>query len=363
MKNVLIIGFLLSVVISGCYYDEPVPSDQNVWTVAQPSDFGLQEDVLLEMDSLINAQANEGIMSIVILKGDHLVYEKYYHGHTRRSVFELDGVSSAFANVALGRAIAMGLVQSVDDSIYKYLPEYEQEFEDFPLKKNITFEHLMAMKSGLSWNEFSSGFDGRENDLDRIVKSENWAEYIISKPIDALPGARYAYNSAIAIIISEVIENQYQGSYQNFLTQEVFPDMGIEHMEMALAGSKVNAAWGISASTLDLAKIGYLYLNKGNWFGSQLVSDAYVVASTDAQTRIDYSNDFGWMWWRYSEYNNFLNFLDQNDIYFVAGDADQRLYIIPHLEMVVAITGNNRSSDINLSAPFVLRDYILGALQ
>ena len=262
MSKWLTISLFIGFVTSGCYYDESIPEDQNVWPVVQPTDVGMDEARLLQMDSAIIAQPGQGIESVVIIKSGSLVYEKYYFGNNRITQFELGGVSSFISNLAIGRAIDMGLINSVSDSIYKYLPAFSEEFEDFPLKKNMTFEHLMTMKSGLSWNELRGAFDGQLSDIDRMVESEDWAEFLITKPLDAVPGSRYAYNSAIPVLLAEAIEVQYGDGIHSFLLNEVFGSMNVNSFDVARVGDNANMAWGISLTTLDLAKLGYLYLEK-----------------------------------------------------------------------------------------------------
>ncbi|SMD37927.1 CubicO group peptidase, beta-lactamase class C family [Reichenbachiella faecimaris] len=363
MKQSIIIVILIGLGTMGCFYNEPVPSDQNVWPVAMPSDFGMNEELLLTMDSVISISPNSGISSIVIVKEGHLVFEKYYNGTDRRSLFGLSGISSSLVNAALGRAIDLGLIASVDDSLFKYIPEYAQEFEDSPIKKNITFEHLMAMKSGLSWREFSGGFDDLLSDTDYIIQSEDWVEYLLSKPLEALPGTRYSFNSAMAMLIAAAIENVYGDSFKNFMVKEALNTIDVKDVEIERIGDNENVAWGISMTTLDLTKIGYLYLEKGDWFGRQVLDQNYVESSSAIQTHVDFNNDFGWMWWRYAEDNFFLSFLSENDTFFAGGIGNERLYIVPHLELVVAVTGVQIEGNFSLSAPLVFRDYILGSLR
>lgn len=363
MRKWFTIAIVFFSLTSACYYDESIPSDQNVWPVAQPREVEMDEAKLLEMDSIIALLPGQGIESLVVVKSGHLVFEQYYQGNDRNTQFELGGVSSFISNLALGRAIDLGLIHSVNDSIYKYLPVYIEVFEDFPLKKNITFEHLMTMKSGLSWNELSGVFDGQLSDIDRMIASENWAEFLITKPLDALPGTRYAYNSAIPILIAEAIESQYGSDIQSFMLNEVFESLGVRSFDVATVGDNTNMAWGISLSTLDLAKLGYLYLNEGDWFDESIVKTSYVKSSIEVQTNIDYFNNFGWLWWRYADSNNFLVFLEENDTFFAGGIGEQRLYVVPHLELVVAITGKNERADFDLPSPLIFRDYILRSIQ
>ena len=58
---------------------------------------------------------------------------------------------------------------------------------------------------------------------------------------------------------------------------------GTLQLSHAQARKRRNDSYGIAGLYLtprDLAKYGYLYLNKGNWNGSQVVSEQWVEEST-----------------------------------------------------------------------------------
>ncbi|UXX79299.1 beta-lactamase family protein [Reichenbachiella carrageenanivorans] len=363
MTRNLTLSIVIALVSTSCYYNDVIPPNQNVWPIAHPEHMEMESELLLQMDSVLKGNTLEGITSVVVIKDGHLVFENYYFGYDRRTLFPLGGLSSSLVNLALGRAIDMGLIDSVQDSIYKYFPEYVQLFEDSPLKKNITFENLMTMKAGLSWNEIGSTFDRNQSDITQILISEDWVEYLLSKPVDVLPGRRFTYNSAMAILIASAIDSQYEAGYQVFWEKEVLSQMGVTHSELAIEGGNINPAWGISMTTLDLAKIGYLYLHQGNWFGQQLINREYAISSVVPQVSVDFINQYGWMWWQYASRNNFLYMLDENDVFFATGNGDQRLYVVPHLDLVVAITGSDEIIDFSIPASFIFRDYILLAMQ
>ena len=71
-------------------------------------------------------------------------------------------------------------------------------------------------------------------------------------------------------------------------------------------------------------------------------------------------DDFGWFWWRYANSNNFMaNVLLENDVFFSGGIGEQRLYVVPHLELVIVITGRDISRQTVISAPYLFRDNVL----
>ncbi len=47
----------------------------------------------------------------------------------------------------------------------------------------------------------------------------------------------------------------------------------------------------------DMAKIGYLYLNKGQWDGTQIVQADWVARSTRKHIPATLQDGYGYQWW------------------------------------------------------------------
>jgi hypothetical protein len=79
-----------------------------------------------------------------------------------------------------------------------------------------------------------------------------------------------------------------------------------------------------------MAKIGYLYLNEGLWDGEQVVSPAWVEASTRKHISAETLEDgYGYQWW-----------VDDSGIYMALGYAGQYIVVVPEKEMVVVFTSD-----------------------
>ncbi|GAH26671.1 unnamed protein product, partial [marine sediment metagenome] len=51
------------------------------------------------------------------------------------------------------------------------------------------------------------------------------------------------------------------------------------------------------------AKIGYLFLNEGNWEGEQIISENWVRTSTSVMVNWGWVLDYGFQWWIAAEDN------------------------------------------------------------
>ena len=93
-------------------------------------------------------------------------------------------------------------------------------------------------------------------------------------------------------------------------------------------------------STRDMARIGLLMLNNGNWDGVQVIPDEWVKLSTSTITPTSQFNPafkrewklaYGYLWWIWNDDNKIFE-----GAYYAAGAYGQYLLIIPKLNMVIS---------------------------
>ena len=87
--------------------------------------------------------------------------------------------------------------------------------------------------------------------------------------------------------------------------------------------------WGLTLSSMDMTKIGQLYLDGGRWNGKQMVSTRWIEESTKEHSRWEKRNlSYGYLWW-----------VDGNKQGYAAmGDGGNILYVNTEKKMVVSIT-------------------------
>ncbi len=90
------------------------------------------------------------------------------------------------------------------------------------------------------------------------------------------------------------------------------------------------AGWGLSLTTMDMAKLGQLYLNEGYGNGRQIISGKWIAESTQVQSvwkarRLKY----GYLWWVID---------DAGHSYAALGDGGNAIYVNPKDRIVVAVS-------------------------
>lgn len=87
----------------------------------------------------------------------------------------------------------------------------------------------------------------------------------------------------------------------------------------------------INARARDFAKIGRLYLNKGNWNGKQIVSQKWVEESTKVDTTDGSVDEYQYQWWLPSTTGDYM----------AEGILGQYIYVNPSNNLVIVRMGKN----------------------
>jgi hypothetical protein len=112
---------------------------------------------------------------------------------------------------------------------------------------------------------------------------------------------------------------------------------------------------------MDLAKIGAMMVQNGEFGGKLVLSTNWINDSTEPRFTIDRFNNFSWLWWSFSSFSTFATALPVNDVYYAEGYDGQYLFVVPSENMVVSIICNNTFT--SPFAPLLLfRNFIIPAL-
>jgi len=342
---------ICSLLFYSCFVGEELPPDQDTWEYGQPSEVGFVDSLLLDLNAAVGIGSFDPVRSMIIIKDDKLVSENYYFGDDRSTMRNIGRSSPLLAILALGIAIDEGFVQNLDDQIHDLLPiQYRGFLTDE--KREITLRHLLEHRSGFSWNEtiFGEGLNSPLNDLNLMQSSLDPIAYILEKPLEAPPGVRFNLNTGTVTVVAKIIEEAVGVSFIEFVDDRIMQNLGITQYEWQTdLNGNVNAATGLAINTLDLTKIGYLYLQGGIWEEEVIVSDFWIEQIGSTQVEITNTFNYGYYWYTFSDNLQFIPTFDPNDTYFFP----QHIYINPSQQLV--ITFGTESVFLNtVSSPMLL---------
>jgi CubicO group peptidase (beta-lactamase class C family) len=324
------------------------PTDE--WLTTTPEEQGLDSNTLNRIDDTITEDDIE-VDSVIIIKNGYIVYEKYYQYWTQYMLHTIQSCTKSFMSALIGIAIDMGYIDNVSQPVLDFFPNYTIDNWD-PRKENITLYNCLTMSSGLEFHEVDIPYEEPENDLFAMYRSTNMWQYVLDRPMENDPGEHWSYNSGGIELLGGVIEQTTGYSVADFAEEFLFDPIGIDSFTWwrPFASMQYGCGGGLNLKPRDMARFGYLYLNKGNWNGTQVVSSEWVNVSTRMYYDTGSWYHYGYTWWGIPGYT----------FYEATGHYEQKIFIIPEEDIVVVFTGDIQDEDWHPSDYFVI-EYVIPA--
>jgi CubicO group peptidase (beta-lactamase class C family) len=213
---------------------------------------------------------------LVVHKGE-IKFEEYFRGYEKSDISNIFSVSKSITSLLVGIAIDEGLIESIDDPITKYLPEFRDEAPKF---KRLSMDNLLQMRSGLKYKEsYSSPF----SHMAKLYYGLDQEKQLRNLKFESEPGSSHHYQSASTALLGMVVERVSGMELGDYLEEKVWRPMGMEHDATWSVDDKENrstkAYCCLNTTARDLAMIAQLYLNGGEWRGKRIVSKEWVESS------------------------------------------------------------------------------------
>lgn len=299
---------------------------------------------IAEMDSLIEAGHYGKITSVVVAQNSKLVLEKYYSDCDSSSRHNTRSATKSLATLLTGIAIDKGHIGSEKDLIFKYLKHKRPVKNPDPRKDAITIEDLLTMSSVLEcddWNDHSRGHE------ERMYYIEDWTQFLLDLPVRSYPfgpkpadrpyGRAFAYASAKAAAVGDIVENAVGMKLDQFAKENLFDPLGIKDYELHYSPMGVlNTAGGSEYRSRDFLKMIQMCLNKGKWNGKQVISSAWLAKATSPKAHAYDELDYGYFFWLGKFGTD-----KQYDSFFMAGNGGNKIMAIPELGLSIVITTRN----------------------
>ena len=373
MKRALLISLCMLCLLS-CARAQPSNRPEKSgddWQVTTPDQVGLDADKLDQAVARIADGTYQNVHAIVVARRGKLVFERYFRGHTffydgdqyqgdridfdRDTTHNLASVTKSVTSILMGIAIEQGAIQSVDAEVFDFFPQYAHLND--PHKETITLKHLLTMSAGLQWNGMEVPLSNPGNDLIRLFRVSDPIEYILAKPLVSVPGEEFYYNGGCTNLLGEVIRTT-TGQRLDAFSSHLFEPLGITDYEWDFINADIiHASGNLKLRPRDMAKIGQLALNGGEWDGRSIVSEAWIAESTRHHIASSSTSGYGYQWWLKTYQVGDTAF----DAFYAAGWGGQKILVFPDWDMVVVFTGGNYAS--RDPSEEILTRYILPAVQ
>lgn len=329
--------------VFACNVKEPVQTNAFL-SQSTPEAEGVSSKAILNFIDAAEKEQPDALHSMMIVRHGKIITEGWWNPYNAESPHLLYSLSKSFTSTAIGLAIQESLI-SIDDPVISFFPEKTPENLSDNLK-SMRIRDLITMNTG------------HRHDTFRRIRNhkDGWVAGFLSLEVEHKPGTIFIYNTGATYMLSAIIQKVTDQTLVEYLQPRLFDPLEIQIPYSQSDPDGINlGGTGLYVTTLDIAKLGQLYLQKGNWKGTQILTEAWVNTATSLQTsngsnpESDWDQGYGYQFWRC-----------RHNLYRGDGAFGQYCIVMPEQDAVVAITSgsNDMQGIMNL-----VWDHLLPAMK
>jgi CubicO group peptidase (beta-lactamase class C family) len=303
---------------------------------ARPAEHGFPADLSKRIDSFV-AENDLGLRAVLVVADDRLVAERYYDGVTRGRFLHLYSATKSVTGLLAGVALAEGKLTGLDETLAEALPPELAALASGRIRA-MTLRGLLSMTTGLgeelSW-----------------TTSADFARAVVEHPFFAGPRGSFSYSSSGTQLVGAALEHATGESLLSYARRKLFVSLGIvtaprgrrdpgagRETEPTFgwahdAGGHYLAGTGLRLRGIDMAKLGLLYLHRGEWEGRRVVPRSWIDAATRPRSEGGFPENapYGFLTWLPTEQGR--------RAFLMAGFGGQYIEVVPSLRLVI-VTGS-----------------------
>jgi CubicO group peptidase (beta-lactamase class C family) len=301
------------------------------WILSSPEIEGINSQQLTEIYSEFHANQDIWqVRSLLVFRNGKLVAESYTKDDTDQTTPRaMWSCTKQVVGLLTGIALEKKLINSVNDSISRYLPETA----DYPDKRKITIEQLLTMKSGIDYS--NDGLKGQSDDILRQLP-DNITDFILGRSLANNPGEKAFYKDCDPQLVAYILQQTSGMKTREWAKEVLFTPLEIKNMEwMDYKDGTTLGGFGIMSTPREMARFGQLVLDSGMWKGNIIVNKTWIKEMTTVRIEDMYSQQFCYLWWK-----------DENrKMTYMHGHGGQYVCIIPDKNLVVVMTAEVNTQD------------------
>ena len=230
--------------------------------------------------TLDNLFKGSPILALLVLRDGKLIYERYQYDRKPSDTLLWMSMTKSLTALAVGKAIDLGYIKSIDDIASTYVPELNNS----PYG-SITIRNILQMTSGVPAD---AGYSHASDNAKKLIQvsngygeNRNIIDYLKSYKLTRKvheQGKYFKYDNNLPALLGLIVERASKKSYPEFVSEHIWSQIGAEY-DASIQGSKkgdVVAFGGFHSSPRDLARLGLLFLDDGKFNGNQIFSKSWL---------------------------------------------------------------------------------------
>jgi CubicO group peptidase (beta-lactamase class C family) len=344
-----------------------------------PGEAGFAPDLEARLDKVIADKRVWNLHGVVVVRNERLVLERYFEAEDNvrgrpigkvafgpETLHDMRSISKGIVGLLYGIALEQGKVPPPEAPLFASFPEYANLAGEGG-RDRLTIHHVLTMTMGTDWDETSLPYsDPRNSEIAMDLAADRY-RYILELRVVREPGQRWTYCGGTTALLARIIVKGVGKPLHAFAREALFDPLGLGATEwIAGRNGEPLAASGLRMVPRDLARLGMLMLRGGLWDGRRVVPAQWIERATSPIVSVDEVRRFGYQWFAADiTFGKPLGWapgrLERAWMGF--GEGGQRLFVLPGLSLVVAITAGNYLADDQWIPPTrVLREVVLASM-
>jgi len=258
-----------------------------------PADQRVDPAAILSFLDAVDERPGVEMHSLMVVRHGRVVAEGWWAPYSAGRPQLLYSLSKSFTSTAAAFAQAEGLLD-LDDTVISHFPEFSGDITD-PRSRSVKVRHVASMASGHT----------REMLDEALMRDpEEPVRGFLLIPPDRDPGTVFAYSQPCTYTLASIIQRNAGMPLTQYLRPRLFDPLGIGHVGWhTFPPGREQGFSGLHARTEDIAKLGLLYLQQGQWDGTQLIPKQWVTEATSVQVSNpgepdpDWQQGYGFQFW------------------------------------------------------------------
>lgn len=307
----------------------PPISRTNEWETLSMETLGWNEN---EVSNLYFFLENNNTDAFIVIKDGRIVIEKYFGDFKSDDNHAWNSAGKNLTAMLTGIAQEEGFLNILEPTS-TYLGE---GWTNMPLnqEQNITIKNQLTMTTGLDYT------------VEDIFCTDPECLNFLNDP-----NTFWYYHNGPYTLLDDVIANATERDFNAYFSEKIKEPIGMQGLFLKIGYNNV-----FFSTARSMARFGILNLNQGNWDGTSILSDQeYFNAMTNSSQ--NHNLAYGYLYWLNgkssfrlpSSEDEFTGSLIPNapdDLIAGLGLNDQKLYMVPSLDMVIVRMGGASNEEL-----------------
>ena len=295
-----------------------------------------------------NTGNESNICQIFAMRNGKTVYDDCWHGFKTLDAMNVNSVTKGVMSLLAGIALDKGSIRSVDQKVMDFFPDYVVKRGEKTIY-DVTVRHLLTMTAPYKY---------KSEPWTKVCTSQDWTLAVL----DFLGGRKgitgeFKYATLGIQILAGIIESATGEKVIDFANKNLFVPLGLPERVMHGDSSKedqfdffmnknprkyewysdpqdaVTAGWGLCMSARDMAVIGAMVSDYGQYEGKRIISEDYLRDMLAPHLKLGerFGNmNYGYLWYKPYE---------TKEVYAAIGDCGNIIYVNMEQHVSVGITG------------------------